>query len=406
MRETQARERAADRVYFPNLNGIRFLAASAVVVHHVAQLQAMFKLPSLWGNATVRLLGPLGVILFFVLSGFLITYLLLVERKALGTIAIKAFYMRRILRIWPLYYLILLLGFVVMPRISFMAMPGLTERLGEHAGLRAFLYFAFLPNVGICLPPAVPFASQAWSVGVEEQFYLLWPNVLRRARQPLPTLVGVIAVYLAIRVALLVANKVWPSTLLGLASTIWSQLSIDCMAIGGIAACLLFERREAILRPLFSRPVQLGTYAVTILLIGFGVDFSSLPLLHHLTFEIYAVLFAVLLLNLAANPASLVSLECPPLRYLGKISYGIYMFHPLAITAAIVSLSALGHASSPAIHTLSALLTLLLAALSYSFFERPFLRVKTRFTTVASGDDVRNRRDEAPTPSDSGGAGP
>jgi peptidoglycan/LPS O-acetylase OafA/YrhL len=152
--------------------------------------------------------------------------------------------------------------------------------------------------------------------------------------------------------------------------------------------------------------VQLGTYAVTILLIGFGVDFSSLPLLHHLTFEIYAVLFAVLLLNLAANPASLVSLECPPLRYLGKISYGIYMFHPLAITAAIVSLSALGHASSPAIHTLSALLTLLLAALSYSFFERPFLRVKTRFTTVASGDDVRNRRDEAPTPSDSGGAGP
>jgi len=92
------------KVYFPNLNGLRFIAASLVIVHHVEQFKEILGYSNYNEFSFIKLIGKLGVMLFFVLSGFLITYLLLVEQKEKGTIAIKSFYMRRLLRIWPLYF--------------------------------------------------------------------------------------------------------------------------------------------------------------------------------------------------------------------------------------------------------------------------------------------------------------
>ena len=100
----------SNKIYFPNLNGIRFIAAFAVILHHLEQFKYLLGYKNNWENPIIHQIGPLGVILFFVLSGFLITYLLLVEEKQTKTISIKSFYMRRILRIWPLYYLIILLN--------------------------------------------------------------------------------------------------------------------------------------------------------------------------------------------------------------------------------------------------------------------------------------------------------
>src|SRR5262245_59932952 len=97
-----------DRVYFPNLNGLRFIAALAVIIHHIEQQKADFCLPNSFGAAPIQLFGELGVVLFFVLSGFLLTYLLLEEEKTTATIGIRNFYIRRILRIWPLYFLIII----------------------------------------------------------------------------------------------------------------------------------------------------------------------------------------------------------------------------------------------------------------------------------------------------------
>jgi peptidoglycan/LPS O-acetylase OafA/YrhL len=108
------------KVYFPNLNSLRFLAALLVIVHHIEQYKEMLGLSNIFHNHSIQLMSKIGVTLFFALSGFLITYLLLVEQKELGKINIRAFYIRRILRIWPLYYLIIFLAFFIFPAIVFM----------------------------------------------------------------------------------------------------------------------------------------------------------------------------------------------------------------------------------------------------------------------------------------------
>ena len=90
------------RVYFPNLNALRFAAALMVIVYHLERLKMRYGLPNRAVKSVIETLGPLGVVLFFVLSGFLITYLLLVEVRGTGTVNVRDFYLRRILRIWPL----------------------------------------------------------------------------------------------------------------------------------------------------------------------------------------------------------------------------------------------------------------------------------------------------------------
>src|SRR3954471_16382358 len=118
-------------IYFPNLNGLRFIAALLVIIHHTEQIKDLFGLNSHWKNYHIWILGKLGVTLFFVLSGFLITYLLLTEKKEFNTIFIKNFYIRRILRIWPLYYLVTILSFFVLPHISFLNIPGVPPESGN-----------------------------------------------------------------------------------------------------------------------------------------------------------------------------------------------------------------------------------------------------------------------------------
>lgn len=97
--------------HFPGLNGIRFLAAFLVLLDHTELIKGYLGLPTLWSETYSAHIGSTGVTIFFVLSGFLITYLLFME-KSIGPIHIQSFYIRRILRIWPLYYLIFILGFL------------------------------------------------------------------------------------------------------------------------------------------------------------------------------------------------------------------------------------------------------------------------------------------------------
>ena len=115
-------------IYFTGLNGLRFFAAIAVVITHIELIKYQSGYSDIWrNNKLIFELGSLGVIFFFVLSGFLITYLLLKEKSVTQTVAVKKFYLRRILRIWPLYYLIVLLGFLVLPNIDFIHNPYLNK---------------------------------------------------------------------------------------------------------------------------------------------------------------------------------------------------------------------------------------------------------------------------------------
>lgn len=191
-----------NKIYFPNLNGIRFIAAFLVIIHHIEQIKNLFGLESKWTNPAINLIGPLGVILFFVLSGFLITYLLLVEEKEMKGISIKSFYIRRILRIWPLYYLIIVLSFFLIPQISFLNLTGWSDHIYDDFFLKLVLFVFFLPNLALVLFPPVAYASQTWSVGVEEQFYLIWPILIKNVKNKKRLLYTIIFGYLFLKLIL------------------------------------------------------------------------------------------------------------------------------------------------------------------------------------------------------------
>lgn len=127
--------------------------------------------------------------MFFVLSGFLITYLLLAEKDATQHISLKQFYIRRILRIWPLYFFIILLTFFVMP--LFPLIP-FSQGIKESYFEKLFLYIFMLPNLALAFFPGISYATMAWSVGVEEQFYLFWPLLIKNTKRLFLVILSVI----------------------------------------------------------------------------------------------------------------------------------------------------------------------------------------------------------------------
>ncbi len=361
--------------YFPNLDGLRFLAAFGVMIHHTEQLKAMWQLPNSWDNACVGLLGKLGVVLFFVLSGFLITYLLLAEERKYGSIRLGRFYMRRILRILPLYYLILAVAWWVLPNIALFASPHFDySAFGRHLFLQGCLYILVLPNWAMPISGGIPYATHTWSIGTEEQFYVIWPCLLRRVTYHRLYLLG--GIVLGYQVVICLLQSSWAVQYLPYATlfrSFWASFMVPCMAIGGFYAVLLF-RQHAFLRILMRSVIWYSLLAILGLLLGFGVKFS------YFHYEIYALLFGGIILHLAANPHLGRCMEHTSFHYLGKISYGLYMYHPIAIVFALQLLNISTMASVHwLVYPLSICLTLALAAFSYRYYESFFIGMKNKF---------------------------
>ena len=375
--------RPSSPVYFPNLNGLRFVAALLVIINHIEQQRLFHGRPTWSAVPAVQRIGDEGVTLFFVLSGFLITYLLLLEQEQFGQIAVVRFYQRRALRIWPLYYAVVVLALLVLPHVALLRTYGFSADITQLPE-KVLLHALLLPNVALVLYGGIPFLSQAWSIGTEEQFYLLWPWVLRRAgRHVLPVVGGIFLLLLGAQRLIVVAfhaAQPTPGPWLNFAFTFLFYFRLDCLVVGAVPAILLFQRRTAVLRWLMAPAVQWLCLLAVAGLLAWGQRFP----MHE---EVYASLFAVLILNLAAAEKPVVNLENGWLNYLGKLSYGLYMLHYLA--AALVLLQ-LGPWLDARVGWLRWLLTLLatlglavlLAMVSYYGFERPFLRRKARFERV------------------------
>lgn len=391
-----------NRVYFPNLNSIRFFAALAVIIHHIELTKYWFHQPNIYTTSFVGgVFGQLGIILFFVLSGFLITFLLLEEQKRTDSISIKKFYIRRILRIWPLYYLIVILGLFVLPKVHFFDVPDISSHVHEHFFSKTLMFLSFFPDLAYAIYEPVPYAEQSWSVGVEEQFYLIWPLLIAlviRRKKTLSMLIGVIVFYASVKIASTIAYDMHPENkVFEEIYYFWNNFCIDCMAIGGIGAYLLFYKKEKVLNVLFNRYLQIGLY---ILLAVVTVKGLAVPMFNY---EFYALIFVVLILNLAANKRSVLNLEFKPLNYLGKISYGLYMYHNIIL---VVVLKFVLYYSGVALNSLTGNLiyyglaistTILVASLSYRFIERPFIRAKVRYSEVVSGENAKDDIRPVPT---------
>ena len=202
-------------------------------------------------DLNILYMGREGVDFFFTLSGFLITYLLLRERERSGRIDLKAFYMRRILRIWPLYFLVLGIGFVVLG-VLVPALLGQTYFQFPNVWTGFLLFVFFLPNLAVSLYP-VGLLTPLWSIGIEEQFYLAWAPVFRALRRPWVAAIVAIVVFCGLSVA----NELEWLGLERRGKAFIATLSFQCMAIGALFAHWLFYGRDHYQQSIWAtRPAQ------------------------------------------------------------------------------------------------------------------------------------------------------
>lgn len=380
MKSTREPTRSMTIRRFPGLDTLRFLAALAVVIGHVPLNQGSVGLPN---PAPLALFyrGAPAVSFFFALSGFLITYLLLEERRLTGTVAVGRFYLRRVLRIWPLYFAVVGVGLmfynIVLPVL------GISYPVHYSIGTALALYTLFLPNLMNSLYTVGGILNPLWSIGLEEQFYLVWAPLARRVRDRLPAACwSVLIVSLAVHFA----NQIGLFGTVGWVPMFVGQLKFHFMASGALWAWALHRQPNRVL--------QVSIFAnrhIQALLWLLLLDFCTVELLpqNPLFTELFQLaLYGWLIVNVAANPANLIRLSHPLTEYLGRISYGIYMLHmPAVYATSMLFLQTHWWRAHPALffaayYTSVFILTCGLAAASYHFFELRFLRLKARFSPV------------------------
>lgn len=370
----------------PGLDGVRGLAILAVLLFHFI---APVKPQGPIDNAISWLFayGALGVDLFFVLSGFLITGILYDSRT--DPAYFRNFYMRRVLRIFPLYYGVLAIVFLIVP-----AIPGLHG--SEIAALRTHQAWAWLYGVNIYLAVhggwGLSYLEHFWSLAVEEQFYLVWPLVvwLLGARPRL-----FLAFSLAVAGASFGGRVV--ASLLGaslISTTVLTPFQLDALALGGFFAVYLRQPHgEAATRRLIVPMMSLG---IGLLVLQFAVRHFFVhgnALLSLRSGAFHLLLTALLLQALLAPTTSAWSrfFRSSPMTTLGKYSYGLYVYHHFlshyfATQGTEFTLaSALGcsPAAALAMQAVAGMAaSLVIAWLSYEYFEKYFLQLK-RFWPAA-----------------------
>ena len=373
-------------VYFPGLSALRYVAAALVVFEHAQLYRSAFELSySAERRHFFSLLSGPSVKFFFVLSGYLITYLLFTEKDRYATISLRRFYLRRGLRIWPLYYTVFLAGLLLhqLPTLRALVAP----TFGADLPWNVVLYLAFLPNLASALALSFPYVGQAWSVGTEEQFYLFWPLVVRwlSRRQAVVFMIG-------LTLGLILLNRWVDHELIrthyrvGWLNVLYRLLHrtpFGCMAIGGLGAYVVRYHRPW-LEPLLRYPVLevLALLAIANLLYTRWLAFG-------LSVEVLAVCFCYLIVSISNAPRSWLRLEGPRWTALGNLSYGLYMWHQMPLMLLGWFLRAYGP-RQPLLQGLciewgGLLLATGVAWLSYTYLEKPFLRLKERFTLVKSG---------------------
>lgn len=360
--------------YLPNLNGLRFFAALIIIIQHIEQLKYLFGLGSYWLTIPfMPKIGELSVVFFFVLSGFLITYLLLNEEKKTGEINVRKFYIRRLLRIAPLYYLVIFLAFAFLPYFELFQLPGSSlDKINDHLLGKLLLYGFFFSNLVMPVFGVVPFAAPTWSIGTEEQFYLIWPVLIKKfKRNRVRIIFSVIGFYIMVKVTLassIFADSNWVNPVINY----WNAFKIDCLSIGALLAVFLTQKNKILLYLVRKDLFYLVLVGLPILVLcDFEIPFFN--------YDFYAILFGIIILNFATQQNLYFSLENKLLNYLGKISYGLYLWHMISITITIKICMALGIVSNWIIYPVATILSVGLAGLSYQYYESYFLKIKSKF---------------------------
>lgn len=376
------------RVHFHNLDVLRFLAAFMIVIMHgynaVIGWQGLprpiQKYPGerfpntenmndlgLWIRAIVNNLD-FGVEFFFLISGFLITYLIITEINKTGKLHIPRFYFRRALRIWPLYFLVL----AVIPYLA---------TITEDTEPNYWWNILFVNNYhSILQRDFEPMIAHYWSISIEEHFYLFWPLLLAFIPfKKMPQLfVTIIFVSIASRVYFYNTSPDWYYHI-----RLNTLCRMDTLALGGLLAWVVFNAKSFEFR--VPGWIRIMIYLTFIFVIAAEPAHDVTSVLGA-AFKRYAytVFLAFILMNYLFNPDAWFNFKKKNiLHYLGKISFGIYLWHNILFTfimKKIVWTYELDGFITFWIIYLS--ITLALAILSYELIEKHFLKLKNRFAII------------------------
>lgn len=357
------------QVYLPGLNGLRAIAAIAVVISHVTNMLNWFGLENKINNEVYNYkFGEYGVTIFFTLSGFLITFLILKEKESIGTVRIKDFYIRRILRIWPLYYLILIISIITILifKVSF-----ITESIPYYVFLAA--------NVPFILHTTLPLLAHYWSLGVEEQFYLVFPTLAKLPNRKILTYsFFFIVLYFGIKLLIYFIQKTTGKQFMVYEAIM--VLRFHIMAVGVVSAILYYYKNKFFMFITTHKVVQMLSWLCVVLLLINKFHISSV--INHE----FISLVAVCLIMGQITRSSFINLENKIFDFIGKISYGIYVIHMVLI---LYLSSLFGKLSNSVFNYILVYLTVLACTIffswiSYEFFEKKFLKMKEKYSTVRS----------------------
>jgi peptidoglycan/LPS O-acetylase OafA/YrhL len=369
------------KTYFKGLNGLRFIGAFSVILGHIELIKSFYGIPNLmylpfFKNTN----GHLGVLLFFVLSGFLITYFLIAEIQTHKKINYKIFYLKRVLRIWPIYYLMVLFSIFILPTI----LTFLGQTMDGYTFASIKYYLLFLPNIAKSLHYSIPGAVHLWSIGVEEQFYLVWPILIFIFRKKL--LLFFLFIFISFSVLPMFIDYVYVrvdflhkyNDLKLFLNSFSSSFKINSMALGGIFAYLHVTGYKHLII-LHNKFVEIILIPSTFISWIFGVHLGAF------SDEIYSILFAFIIYIVATKNNPTFNLENKLFNLLGKISYGLYVYHWVIFMILIQTIKNTGinfYEDQMIVNSLIYIVgissTIVISYLSFKYIEEPIVNLKNK----------------------------
>lgn len=372
----------SNRIYLPQVDGLRFLAAFLVLLSHFRPLADSFGSgPVAQLGARIQQFGWIGVDIFLVLSSFLICLLLGVEKSTFGSIDIRRFYIRRILRIWPLYFPYFLIAtFWLSPKI----LPPEQMRLSIAQHFLPFMTFTGNLSYNLFTASLSPLFAHLWTISLEEQFYVLVPVLAFFSAAFRSTGLALVSVGLAftfaVRWYVLANGVIYP--------TVWvfPLCRLDPFLVGGVCAWLYRTRPAAFAARAAAPALLVAALAGFALVLNFPGIGSSI----HTSWQLLAVALSAgcLVMATLSNGPLATLFASPVLAFLGKISFGIYVYHQVALWCTnlyfepvLLPWGAVGWLASL---SLTLVVVVGMSAASYLLWERHFLRLKARFERVGS----------------------
>lgn len=365
-------------IHLKGLNGLRAFVALGAVFSRITHALQQFGLnPFIFGANQDKTpkglqIAGFGVSIFFSLSGFLITYLLLQENENKG-INVKNFYLRRILRIWPLYYLYFILCLIVYFLVPI-----------NVASKTLIFYIFFAAHIPFILNNTVILFGHYWSIGVQEQFYLIWPLVIKKTGTRFFSIV-------LITFFLLILLKIYFRYFIqggdqSLPYRIIHIMRFQCMLIGALGA-ILFQNNNYFFLKLFTNKIfQILAWSVLLFLL-----FNRFHIASVLDNEFISVVALAIIIGQITEKNRIINLENKVCVFLGKISYSIYVIHPLIIF--IFSYLFRGYTENNMLKYIVVYFsiistTILFSYISYAHFEKIFINKKNKYSIINTSQEA------------------